>query len=1216
MLIRRIHFKNLHSLRSEVDIDFTSPPLSDSGLFAITGDTGAGKTTVLDALTLALYGKISRAPKAKGEQALSFGAGEGYATCEFEVGNRRYAARWRVEATRSKKGNNFKTSREIGELNERTNEFHILATKVQEVNELVVQITGLDFQRFTRSVLLAQGEFVAFLKAPSGERSELLEHITGTEIYSRLSMAALERFRMEEKKLNELVAHQKALMVFSKEELEEKKAILKNKEKEGGALKLALDQANKSLQWLEKLEELKMQIAGSKAGLEAAAVEKTKIRADEESLERHRKTIPLHLNLARLDDLHREVERLVNETDFLKKQRGTLEIVAVQVKQVLEERRKSFEALKSKQPESLRLFEDVSRRDQNIEAGKKALNQLNSELAGWRQKKSNADARLKELEEKIAQLDQSGTRLRQWLEERKVMESLGKNLPAIRLLSGQLKEKIQAQSNLVKERQALQQKVQETTAATETLNKKLAVENAGLNELLSAFQKEAPDEFVPSRQELLEKMAQDIEDLSRQTESAKNFHSLSAEYNQALAETVRLKERLESLRAEELAHLKALLSLQDEESAAEIFKNYKEELYLQQIQIVNYDKDRAELKEGEPCPLCFSVHHPFREHEVKAYVDQTKAEFEKAKNEHSKWQQAIAKLTGRLQQIYLGIERIEEPESGELTKLELQLSSLERKIAKPFPNLSEEDFSISSVSQLLEKINSSENILLAKRQSRAGLVELDRQISTREETVSSLENQLKERNFELAAYQNNLKSRTEALEDLKEKSRQEVVQLESLMDRYGWKFSVEKTGFIFQEMEGMEKEYSDKKMQLAENERQEELARQEIRQQKESLAESGQKYQALCDAVEKEGATLSDLEKERFSIFENKNPAEERERLLNELDRLQKSADEAKAGFDKNKEELDAARHRLESLAAQLEKAEKGRGEISIALESDLKKAGFASLAELRSAILPEEKAAQIDRIVAELKKREENLKSQLSLSQKNLDSANALALTEKTAAQLAEEVLRLKESEQQIQQAIGALKQQLEDNKQKEVQAQQLLSEIKTQRSIYDRWTAMYHLIGSNDGKKFRSFAQSLTLQKLVQLANKHLQNLYGRYVILKRSDDILEIDIKDTEQADNVRPMSTLSGGESFLVSLALALGLSDLAGNKANIQSLFIDEGFGSLDDQTLDIAISTLENLQARGKTIGIISHVKELKERISTQIQIVKKGGGLSEALIV
>src|SRR5690606_8411420 len=117
------------------------------------------------------------------------------------------------------------------------------------------------------------------------------------------------------------------------------------------------------------------------------------------------------------------------------------------------------------------------------------------------------------------------------------------------------------------------------------------------------------------------------------------------------------------------------------------------------------------------------------------------------------------------------------------------------------------------------------------------------------------------------------------------------------------------------------------------------------------------------------------------------------------------------------------------------------------------------------------------------------------------------------------------------------------------------------------------------------------------------------------KSPQEDLKLEIIDIYQADAIRPMSTLSGGESFLVSLALALGLSDLASRKTQINSLFIDEGFGTLDEETLDIAISTLENLQANGKTIGIISHVEALKERIATQIQISKQPGGSSKIKI-
>ncbi len=177
------------------------------------------------------------------------------------------------------------------------------------------------------------------------------------------------------------------------------------------------------------------------------------------------------------------------------------------------------------------------------------------------------------------------------------------------------------------------------------------------------------------------------------------------------------------------------------------------------------------------------------------------------------------------------------------------------------------------------------------------------------------------------------------------------------------------------------------------------------------------------------------------------------------------------------------------------------------------------------------------------------------------------------------------------------------------------LVKYIVQPKKICSRWGKLNELIGQADGKKFRIFAQGLTLKKLVRLANIHLSNLNDRYFIHKPDDQLLDLEIIDTFQADNCRSMLSLSGGESFLVSLALALGLSDLAGHKAQIKSLFIDEGFGSLDENSLDLALSTLENLRSSGKTIGLISHVNTLKERIGTQIQVIKSGNGLSQIQI-
>ncbi len=178
------------------------------------------------------------------------------------------------------------------------------------------------------------------------------------------------------------------------------------------------------------------------------------------------------------------------------------------------------------------------------------------------------------------------------------------------------------------------------------------------------------------------------------------------------------------------------------------------------------------------------------------------------------------------------------------------------------------------------------------------------------------------------------------------------------------------------------------------------------------------------------------------------------------------------------------------------------------------------------------------------------------------------------------------------------------------------LTDQIEKQQQEHCRWASLSELIGSADGTKFSRFAQSLTLAHLVNLANRHLQKLSDRYQLQKRQGACVEMDIVDRYQADAMRSLESLSGGETFLVSLALALGLSDLARRNHPIDSLFIDEGFGTLDADTLDTALAALETLRAGGKTIGIISHVEALKERLTTQIQVRKNDSGNSTLAVI
>ena len=215
----------------------------------------------------------------------------------------------------------------------------------------------------------------------------------------------------------------------------------------------------------------------------------------------------------------------------------------------------------------------------------------------------------------------------------------------------------------------------------------------------------------------------------------------------------------------------------------------------------------------------------------------------------------------------------------------------------------------------------------------------------------------------------------------------------------------------------------------------------------------------------------------------------------------------------------------------------------------------------------------------------------------------------------LLDEVQGLQKKQQELIKEIGGIEREIKIDKirlDENINREKILNEKKSE---FEKWSKLNELIGSAKGDKFKVIAQQLTLETLTDFANKYLQRFNNRY-LLETSKEKLDVLIKDIFYSGIIRPIQTLSGGETFIVSLSLALALSDLVSEKVMINSLFLDEGFGTLDENSLDIVLSALGNLQSEGKIIGVISHVKNLRERISTQIQVKKIGSGKSKIVLV
>jgi len=319
----------------------------------------------------------------------------------------------------------------------------------------------------------------------------------------------------------------------------------------------------------------------------------------------------------------------------------------------------------------------------------------------------------------------------------------------------------------------------------------------------------------------------------------------------------------------------------------------------------------------------------------------------------------------------------------------------------------------------------------------------------------------------------------------------------------------------------------------------------------------------------------------------------EDENCINELELIRKQKQDE---YKKNEEIIKNAENVERSIRALAD------GEIpKIGLEIDAKKNDINSL------------QTKITTLKTSIQEKQE----QINLQRANVEKLEKEKMfAEKSPEELQTEYRAKKQKAEELLRASGANKQLLENNNLNLEKSKQKLAEKEKQQIASDKWKRLDNLIGSADGKKFRNYAQALTFENLIALTNKQLQKMSERY-LLKRIGDLsnpFELLVIDKFQNCAERTAQNLSGGEKFIVSLSLALGLANMASRNVRIDTMFIDEGFGTLDSDYLDVALTALSSLQSEGKLIGVISHLSELKERIATHITVASVGNGRSRII--
>ncbi|KXF82557.1 AAA family ATPase [Enterovibrio coralii] len=1216
MKILSLRFKNLNSLKGEWKIDFTQTPFSDNGLFAITGATGAGKTTLLDAICLALYHQTPRLGliSTSSNEIMTRGMAECSAEVEFEVKGHPYRAFWSMRRSRGKADGNLQQA-DVELVDAKTDK--VLATQVKQKNELVESITGLDFSRFTKSMMLSQGEFAAFLNAKENERAELLEELTGTEIYGRISEKVHEHFAAAKLALSQKEAEAKGVQLLSAEELSELESALTDVD---DLLKTERDKQaalTAHLAWWKEHQKSHQEETQAKAQQADAETKWQDAKPRLDKLEHSEPAEKLRLPYERWQTALKNVETS-NQTLLAKQAslKATSE-KSVQADEALQKASDVLTLAKTQQRELETLVsEQVLPLDTDIKHQSQRHQELSTQRTGLSNKQSELSASQGQLAEQLdgkkRELDTVTTYLSQHQSAAQLKQYLGQWAQMGQQLS-------QEQLAIV----ALQKQETELTSSLQA-----EVEKATTHEKekqATQVQCEHTKQAWEGQQQAFTKATErgDVESLDKQREQLSaelSTHMQLGQWQQQWLELENDNAEKRHVLGEQTAQSKTLE--QDVTALRQQYKDKKQlidalsKLVSQEEHLAQY---RAALQPHEACPLCGSTEHPALTDEAVNVSDtlQQKAAAETALKELEN----IGKETGM--KLEAGKRYIEELDKH-LARNQQQQKALSDSWANAassiklsitidqqdaFTAFSDEQRQIrDALTQTLTSLKTQEKAL---QQSKQRWDDAARLLASAEQAHSLLSLSIENKQREIQKLLADKSQKQDYLETLQSVLSQQISESGYMPPEdnalTAW-LAARKQDADAWEQNNLRKETLAKEVALQEVE----LAN--CVKEMTALAEQQRALQSDIDTL---SSTLEAAKAKRAEIFGDKSIDAEKRRVAEQMEQTENAHKAAQSLAQQCQGDLRAIQADVTSQTQTLESLTAALNTHSVQWEESLSTSPFDALEAFQAALLPEDEKQQL---LAEKRALENALEGAKVLQQKAQQHVQDVLAHERASEwqsvpleTVAADAEAQAEHLHQLVKRSGELSQALASDKQRRENQQSLFAEIERLRAAYDDIQYLHSLIGSQKGDKFRKFAQGLTLDNLVYLANKQLDRIHGRYQLNRKQGEGLELSVLDTWQGDIERDTKTLSGGESFLVSLALALALSDLVSHKTSIDSLFLDEGFGTLDSETLDVALDALDNLNASGKMIGVISHIEAMKERIPTQLKVTKKTGlGISE----
>lgn len=1158
----RLEVKGLNSFIDKQVVEFDK--LTERGLFGIFGPTGSGKSTILDGITLALYGDIAR----KSSNYINTNCDGVYVSYEFQItGNE--VKRYRVDRE-------FKRDNKSGGIRNKSSKIiditggveNVLEEKAKAVTSKCEEIIGLKLDDFMRTVVLPQGKFSEFLKLEGKERRNMLERLFnlrkyGDDLSSKLSL----EIRKEKDKMNVLEGQLKGYEGVSEE-------ALKAKEEEINEINLSikskeelLNKIKKEFEEAEKVWNTQKELYDKRIEEESLVSRSEEIKSFKERVEISNKADKVIVFINNLEEILKEINK--EDLKFNELNKKLEELINLR-----EENKLKFEEVAKKKEEKLpdlrlkkeKLLESQKERDIlfQIKADGVKLKEACKKIF---EDRSKCDTKLNSIEENEKRLNEELKEKEERKEELFVHEEF-KNKINSGLFILNSYEGLDKQFNEIKSEEIeLKKYIKNLTEDKEKSEKDLKVKIESLSKTrdkLESLLKETPGDS----NSILEKQIK----LGEYREKLNKYKEIKISLEESLKTKNNFEEKLKAFENQKLLLEKEVRELKE---------------YINKVKVEELaHKLRENLVDGECCPVCGSIHHELNKvekinleesHEKTTLLESKEEKLKELILEFSKIEATLEYENKKIEELNISIEEVGEVNEERLKSLEEEFNTLKEKVEEF--NLKKENLE-KDLEKLKEEKNNLENIFNKVEVILCEKIVREKEIASK---IKELDKELKLKNSELNSIKNELK-----IEDIK-------LENELILKKE-------------KEKNLLEKEIRILRTQLEESNK----IKDELREKREALKEDYLSQKSLLD-----GKVEVYREKERMikgalkGLIDEALPIEKidikglLEDLQLEIDYIEKAylnlseeKEKLEKAFNNMNQEMAVTKERVNSLNLRKENEEK---KVNLALEEE----GFKTILEVKGGILSKDEKEKLKILIEEYHNNFIKVRANIELLIKKL---NGKSLTEEEWTRVLQEKNNTEKELKEVEEIKIRLVTESESIK-KKLEEQRDILHIKAKQE--HKLALLSDLEKLFKGKKFVEFIAANQLKYISIEASKKLKDItngvYGLEV-----DENGKFIIRDYKNGGAERDASTLSGGETFLASLALALSLSSQIQLKgtAPLELFFLDEGFGTLDDNLLDVVMSSLERLHHERLSVGIISHVESIKNRVPVKLILTPAEAGI------